>query len=152
MLSGDSVETTRAIAARLGLYDFTGQSLPAEKASRIKEWQERDELVLMVGDGVNDAPALAQADVSITVAGGTDIAGETSDLVLMHHDLMLISWFIHLSRRTRRVIYQNLGWAFAYNLLAMPLAASGLISPVIAAIAMSCSSLLVVGNSLRLNN
>jgi heavy metal translocating P-type ATPase len=152
MLSGDSVETTRAIATRLGLYDFTGQSLPAEKASRIKEWQERDELVLMVGDGVNDAPALAQADVSITVAGGTDIAGETSDLVLMRHDLMLIPWFIHLSQRTRRIIYQNLGWAFAYNLLAMPLAAFGLISPVIAAIAMSCSSLLVVGNSLRLNN
>jgi cation transport ATPase len=83
-------------------------------------------------------------------AGGTDIAGETSDLVMMRTDLALIPWFIHLSRRARRIIYQNLAWAFAYNLIAVPLAAFGLISPAIAAGAMASSSLLVVGNSLRL--
>lgn len=150
MLSGDSTETTRALAAELKVDAFAGQCLPGDKAKRIQEWQEEGEGVLMVGDGVNDAPALAQADVSITVAGGADIAGETSDLVLMRNDLTLIPWFIRLSRRTRRVIHQNLGWAFAYNLLVLPLAAFGLISPVIAAAAMASSSLLVVGNSLRL--
>ena len=99
---------------------------------------------------VNDAPALAQSDLSITAARGTDIVGETSDIVLMHTDLRLIPWFIALSRRTRRIIRENLGWAFAYNLVAVPLAAIGLISPLIAAGAMTSSSLLVVGNSLRL--
>ncbi|MEJ2150866.1 MAG: heavy metal translocating P-type ATPase [Chloroflexota bacterium] len=150
MLSGDNKDTTQAVAAHLGLDEFEGQCLPVKKAARIKEWQQLGEKVLMVGDGVNDAPALAQADLSITMAGGTDIAGETSDLVLMRVDLMLIPEFIHLSRRTRRIIYENLVWAFAYNLLAVPLAAFGLISPVIAAAAMASSSLLVVGNSLRL--
>jgi heavy metal translocating P-type ATPase len=150
MLSGDSAETTRIIAAELGLDDYAGHCLPADKAARVKTWQEGGESILMVGDGVNDAPALAQADLSITVAGGTDIAGETSDLVLMRPDLTLIPWFIQLTRHTRRIIYENLGWAFAYNLLAVPLAAFGLISPVFAAAAMATSSLLVVGNSLRL--
>jgi P-type E1-E2 ATPase len=104
----------------------------------------------MVGDGVYDAPALAQADLSITAAGGTDVAGETSDVVLTRSDLTLVPWFIHLCHRTRRIIRQNLGWAFAYNLVAVPLAAVGLISPMIAAAAMATSSLLVVGNLLRL--
>jgi len=150
MLSGDSTETTRPIAAELGLDDYIGHCLPVDKAARIKAWQEAGESVLMVGDGVNDAPALAQANLSITVAGGTDIAGETSDLVLMRPDLTLIPWFIQLAQRTQHIIHENLGWAFAYNLLAVPLAAYGLISPVIAAAAMATSSLLVVGNSLRL--
>jgi cation transport ATPase len=95
-------------------------------------------------------PALAQADLSITVATGTDVAGETSDVILTGSDLTLIPWLIHLSTRARRIILQNLGWAFAYNLVAVPLAAFGAISPVIAAVAMATSSLLVVGNSLRL--
>jgi heavy metal translocating P-type ATPase len=150
MLSGDSVETTRAVALELGLDDYGGQCMPADKAERVMHWQEQGESVLMIGDGVNDAPALAQADLSITVAGGTDIAGETSDLVLMRRDLSLIPWFIQFSRRTRRIIHENLTWAFAYNILAVPLAALGWISPVIAAAAMASSSLLVVGNSLRL--
>jgi P-type E1-E2 ATPase len=152
MLSGDSSRTTAAIAAELGIEAYEGEISPQEKAERIKAWQEKGEHVAMAGDGVNDAPALAQADLSITAAGGTDVAGETSDVVLTHHDLTLIPWFIRLSRRTRRIIRENLGWAFAYNLVAVPLAALGIISPVIAAAAMASSSLLVVGNSLRLRN
>jgi heavy metal translocating P-type ATPase len=150
MLSGDSPRTTRAIAIELELSEYEGNCPPQEKAGRIQAWQTAGEGVAMAGDGVNDAPALAQADLSITVAGGTDVAGETSDVVLTRSDLTLIPFFIHLSRRTRRVIRQNLGWAFAYNLVAVPLAGLGLISPLIAAVAMATSSLLVVGNSLRL--
>jgi Cu+-exporting ATPase len=150
MLSGDNPRTAQAIAAELGLADYEGNCPPQDKAARIREWQANGERVAMAGDGVNDAPALAQADLSITVAGGTDVAGETSDVVLARHDLTLIPWFIHLSRRTRRIILENLGWAFAYNLVAVPLAALGIISPVVAAVTMAISSLLVVGNSLRL--
>jgi P-type E1-E2 ATPase len=123
---------------------------PSEKADRIRAWQEAGERVAMAGDGVNDAPALAQADLSFTVAGGTDVAGETSDVILTQPDLTLLPLFINRSHRTRRIIIENLGWAFAYNLLAVPLAAFGVISPAIAAAAMATSSLIVVGNSLRL--
>ncbi len=151
MLSGDNPQTTGAIAQELGITEFIGDCLPADKAAHIREWQAEGEQVAMVGDGVNDAPALAQADLSITVADGTDVAGETSDVVLTRSDLTIIPWFIQAARRTRRIIRQNLGWAFAYNLVAVPLAALGIISPVIAAVAMAASSLLVVGNSLRLN-
>jgi Cu+-exporting ATPase len=152
MLSGDSRRTTAALAAELGLEEYEGKTFPQQKAERIKAWQAASEKVAMVGDGVNDAPALAQADLSITAAGGADVAGETSDVVLTRRDLTLIPLFIRLSRRTRRIIYENLGWAFAYNLVAVPLAAFGVISPVIAAAAMATSSLLVVGNSLRLRH
>jgi heavy metal translocating P-type ATPase len=151
MLSGDNPQTTSAIAQELGLTEFEGGCPPADKAERIRQWQTAGERVVMVGDGVNDAPALAQADLSITVAGGADVAGETSDVVLTRSDLALIPWFIHTARRTRGIIRQNLAWAFAYNLVAVPLAAFGIISPVIAAVAMAASSLLVVGNSLRLS-
>lgn len=150
LLSGDGRLTTRAIAHELGVMEYEGNCSPAEKASRIQAWQEEDQHVAMVGDGVNDAPALAQASLSITVSRGTDIAGETSDLLLTRPNLGLIPWFISLSGHTRRIIRQNLMWAFAYNLIAVPLAAFGLIRPVFAAIAMAASSLLVVGNSLRL--
>ena len=150
LLSGDSQLTTQAIAHELGVTEYEGNCPPAEKAARIQSWQEEDQHVAMVGDGVNDAPALAQASLSITVSGGTDIAGETSDILLTRPDLGLIPWFIRLSGHTRRIIRQNLMWAFAYNLIAVPLAAFGLIRPVFAAIAMAASSLLVVGNSLRL--
>jgi heavy metal translocating P-type ATPase len=150
ILSGDSQRTTQAIADELSVSEYQGDCPPPKKAARIQEWQFKDEKVGMVGDGVNDAPALAQADLSITVAGGTDVAGETSDVVLTRPDLTLVPWFIELSRRTRRIIHENLGWAFAYNLVAVPLASLGVISPVIAAATMATSSLLVVGNSLRL--
>jgi heavy metal translocating P-type ATPase len=151
MLSGDNPQTTSAVAQELGLTEFEGDCPPADKAARIRQWQAAGEQVVMVGDGVNDAPALAQADLSITVAGGADVAGETSDVVLTHSDLTAIPWFIQAARRTRRIIRQNLAWAFAYNLVAVPLAAFGIISPVIAAVSMAASSLLVVGNSLRLS-
>jgi heavy metal translocating P-type ATPase len=151
MLSGDNPRTTQSVAAELGLSDYEGNCPPQDKAARIQQWQAMGELVAMVGDGVNDAPALAQSDLSITTAGGTDVAGETSDAILARSDLTLIPWFTNLSRRTRRIVLENLGWAFAYNLISVPLAALGLISPVIAAAAMATSSLLVVGNSLRLS-
>jgi heavy metal translocating P-type ATPase len=150
MLSGDAPRTVQAIAAELGLAEYEGNCPPSEKATRIEEWQTAGERVAMVGDGVNDAPALAQADLSVTAAGGSDVAGETSDVVLMRPDLVLVPWFIRHSFRTRRIILENLGWAFAYNLVSVPLAAFGFISPIIAAATMATSSLLVVGNSLRL--
>lgn len=150
LLSGDNPITTNAIAKTLNLNDFEGSCSPIEKSNRIKKWQESGMNVAMVGDGINDAPALAQANLSFTVAGGTDIAGETSDVVLVVNDLSLVPWFIKRSQKTRKIIMENLGWAFAYNLFAVPLAAFGLISPVIAAASMATSSLLVVGNSLRL--
>ena len=150
MLSGDHPKTTAAISEELGVETYEGNCPPEEKAARIRDWQEKGEWVAMAGDGVNDAPALAQADLSITASGGTDVAGETSDIVMTRDDLTLIPWFIGVSRRTRRIIKENLGWAFAYNLLAVPLAVTGIISPVIAAAAMATSSLLVVSNSLRL--
>jgi heavy metal translocating P-type ATPase len=150
LLSGDNPITTNAIAKTLNLSDFEGNCSPFEKSTRIKDWQETGMEVAMVGDGINDAPALAQANLSFTVAGGTDIAGETSDVVMIINDLSLVPWFIKRSKKTRRIILENLGWAFTYNLITVPLAAFGLISPVIAAVSMATSSLLVVGNSLRL--
>ncbi len=152
MLSGDTPRAAQAIAHDLGIESFDGGCSPEDKAARIAGWQQEGLQVGMVGDGVNDAPALAQANLSVTVAGGTDIAGQASDLVLMRSDLTLIPWFFQLSRRTRRTILQNLGWAFGYNLIAVPLAMTGKISPVIAAVTMAISSILVVVNSLRLRS
>ena len=150
LLSGDSEPTTRSVAAELGIDKFEARLTPEMKAAVIGALQEQGEFVAMVGDGVNDAPSLARADLSITVAGGADIAGQTSDIVLNHADLELVPWFLLASAQTRRVIRQNLGWAVCYNAIALPLAVFGVITPGIAAISMACSSLLVVGNSLRL--
>jgi heavy metal translocating P-type ATPase len=150
MLSGDTPLAAKSVAAELGIELFEGSCTPEVKAEKIKAWQENGQKVGMAGDGVNDAPALAQADLSITTVGGSDISGKASDLVLTRSDLTLIPWFIMASQRTRKTILQNLGWAFAYNLVAVPLAMTGLITPVIAAIAMAISSLVVVINSLRL--
>jgi Cu+-exporting ATPase len=150
ILSGDDPQTVKSVADELHIEEQEGKISPEEKAERIKQWQSNQEEVAMIGDGVNDAPALAQADLSITTAGGTDVAGETSDVVLMRTDLTIIPWLFKLSRKTSRIIKLNLGWAFAYNLIALPLAAFNVISPVIAAISMASSSLIVVGNSLRL--
>jgi len=150
LLSGDSEQTTRTVAAELGIERFAGRLTPEAKAAYVGELRDGGAKVAMVGDGVNDAPSLALADLSITVAGGADIAGQTSDVVLNRDDLELVPWFLTASASTRRVIRQNLGWAIGYNAVTLPLAAFGVITPGIAAITMACSSLLVVGNSLRL--
>lgn len=150
MLSGDTPLASEVIARELGIGSYEGSCSPEEKAIKIKEWQETGLQVAMVGDGVNDAPALAKANLSITTSGGSDIAGQASDLVMTRSDLTQIPWFLSLSKKTRTTIIENLVWAFAYNLVAVPLAVTGLINPVIAAIAMALSSLLVVSNSLRL--
>jgi heavy metal translocating P-type ATPase len=152
MLSGDSEITTAIIAQEIGIKVYLGDCPPEEKAKRIRAWQETGESVAMIGDGINDAPALAQADLSVTVVEGTAIAGEASDVLLMKPDLFLVPWFIEVSRRTSHIIRQNLGWAFMYNVITVPLASLGLINPMLAAITMACSSLLVIGNSLRLKN
>ena len=150
LLSGDHAATTAAVARHVGIAASEGDASPETKAALIEAWQEGGDRVAMVGDGINDGPALARADLSITAAGGTDVAAETSDIVLLRHDLTLIPRFLELSSRVRSIVRQNLWWAFAYNLVAVPVAAAGLLTPVFAAVAMSVSSLLVVFNSLRL--
>ena len=150
LLSGDRPEHVREIAGAAGIVDAHGGMLPADKAGYVTEREGEGELVLMVGDGINDAPALSAASVGCAMAGGTDIALETSSLILTKPDLGRIRLAHHLSVRTMRVIRQNLAWAFVYNLIGIPLAMTGRLTPIYAAAAMALSSLCVVGNSLRL--
>jgi heavy metal translocating P-type ATPase len=151
ILSGDNPDAVRSVSSEVAVDGYAAGLGPEEKVQQIRKWQQAGEIVAMVGDGVNDAPALAQADLAIAMAEGADLTGETADIVLTRADLRLVPWFIRLSARTRGDIRQNLFWAFAYNAVAIPLAAAGLISPIIASGAMAASSLLVVGNSLRLS-
>jgi len=150
LVTGDNEATARAVAAEVGIDEVIAGVLPAGKADVVARLQAEGRVVAMVGDGVNDAPALARADLGLAIGTGTDVAIEASDLTLVSGDLRAAGDAIRLSRATLRTIRQNLGWAFGYNVAAIPLAAAGLLDPVIAGAAMALSSLSVVANALRL--
>ncbi|MEY4969959.1 MAG: hypothetical protein RLZZ277_190, partial [Actinomycetota bacterium] len=152
LVTGDHQDSALLIASQVGISSqyVIASATPEEKISKVKELQSQGRKVMMVGDGVNDAAALAQADLSIAMGTGTDTAISTADITLMRSQLMGVIDALNLSRRTLRTIRTNLGWAFAYNTIGLPIAAMGLMTPMYAAAAMALSSLFVVTNSLRI--
>jgi Cu+-exporting ATPase len=150
LLTGDNERAARAVADEVGIDEVVAQVLPEQKVQEVERLQAAGRVVAMVGDGVNDAAALAQADLGIAMGSGSDVAIEASDLTLVGNDLCAAADAIRLSRATLRTIKGNLVWAFGYNVAALPLAAAGVLNPLIAGAAMAFSSVFVVSNSLRL--